>query len=209
LRDILLSQVSQRRFADLFLFAITGAELALLAPLTPTFTGVDWIYLLQHLWVMAIALTRREPAALDSSLPAWLAVAVSMLYPYAQLLTLHAMSGRVLWPDGGTVLVTLSAFLSLASLVWIGRLFGLRPALRGLVTTGPYRLVRHPLYLAYMVSDVGYELNESNAGTLAIMLFGWSCLLYRIHAEERVLSQAPRWGAYIRSVRYRLFPGLW
>jgi protein-S-isoprenylcysteine O-methyltransferase Ste14 len=209
LRDLLLSEVSQRRFADIFLFAITGTELALLVPLTPIFTGVDWIYLLQHLWVMAIALTRRAPAALDSSLPAWLAVAVSMLYPYAQLLTLHSLSGGVLWPDGGAVLVTLSAFLSLASLVWIGRLFGLRPALRGLVTTGPYGLVRHPLYLAYMVSDVGYELNESNAGTLVIMFVGWSCLLYRIHAEEHVLSQAPRWGAYMRAVRYRLFPGLW
>jgi hypothetical protein len=38
---------------------------------------------------------------------------------------------------------------------------------------------------------------------------GWASLLYRIRAEERVLSQDPRWSTYVALVRHRLFPGLW
>jgi hypothetical protein len=40
-------------------------------------------------------------------------------------------------------------------------------------------------------------------------LIGWASLVYRIHAEERVISQDAGWPAYLAQVRYRLFPGLW
>jgi len=38
---------------------------------------------------------------------------------------------------------------------------------------------------------------------------GWASLLYRIRAEERMLSRDPGWPAYAARVRYRLLPGLW
>ena len=87
--------------------------------------------------------------------------------------------------------------------------FGIRPALRGLVTSGPYRFVRHPMYLSYVLADIGYNLQEWNSVTLLLVLVGWASLVYRIHAEERVLSQHAEWPAYVGLVRYRLFPGLW
>ena len=201
--------ISRRRSSDLILFGVTLFELIALFPLTPTFTAVDWIYVLQHLLVLGIALTRRAPAAQDYLLPTSLAVAVSCTYPYAQVIYLHWVSGHAGWPAGGLFLVTFSACLSLASLLSIGKLFGLRPALRGLATRGPYALVRHPMYLAYILSDVGYNLMEWNIGTAFIVLTGWASLLYRILAEERVLSQDARWRTYISSVPYRLLPGVW
>jgi protein-S-isoprenylcysteine O-methyltransferase Ste14 len=158
---------------------------------------------------LAISLTRPHPVALDQSLSAWLAVAVSYTYPYAQVICLHSMEGHVEWPTGGLVLVVLSAFLSLAALLWIGRLFGVLPALRGLVTHGPYGFVRHPMYLAYFISDIGYQLQEWNIGTVLIVVAGWISLVYRIYAEERMLSLDPDWHDYVRTVPYRLVPGLW
>jgi len=110
---------------------------------------------------------------------------------------------------GGLVLVTLAACLSFASLATLGRWFGVRPALRGLATKGPYRLVRHPMYLAYIVADIGYNLQEWNTGTVLMVLAGWLSVLYRIHAEERVLARDPGWPIYTARVRYRLVPGLW
>ena len=138
-----------------------------------------------------------------------MAVGASYLYPYAQIIYLRWSPGRVAWPEAGLVLVTLAAGLSLVSLLALGRLFGVRPALRGLVTSGPYKFVRHPMYLSYVIADIGYNLQEWNSVTLILVLIGWISLLYRIHAEERVLSQHAEWPAYIALVRYRLLPGLW
>ncbi len=201
--------ISGRRFADFLLFGVTLVELAILVLLTPTFTLTDWIYVVQHLLVLAIALTRRAPHAQDRSLPSSAAVFVAYVYPYGEVIYLRWVPGDPAWPEGGLVLVTLAACLSLASLVSLGRRFGVRPALRGLATKGPYRLVRHPMYLAYIVADIGYNLQEWNAGTVSMVLAGWASVLYRIRAEERVLSHGPGWATYAAVVRYRLVPGLW
>ena len=198
-----------RRFGDFLLFGVTSAELAILFFLTPTFTIVDWIYVLQHLMVLGIALTRRPPEVQDRSLPSNASVVVAYAYPYAQVLYLRWVIGDPAWFTGGLVLVTLAACLSLASLLSLGRRFGVRPALRGLATRGPYRFVRHPMYLSYMIADIGYNLQEWNFGTALLVMAGWASLLYRIYAEERILSQDAGWSAYVSLVRYRIIPGLW
>ena len=198
-----------RRFADLLLFCVTATELVILFFLTPTFTATDWIYVLQHFIVLVIALTRRAPKVRDYSIASSVAVGVAYVYPYAQVIYLRWSPGYVAWPAAGLALVTLAASLSLVSLLTIGRLFGVRPALRGLVTSGPYRFVRHPIYLSYVLADIGYNLQEWNSVTLLLVLVGWVSLVYRIYAEERVLSQHAEWPAYVGLVPYRLFPGLW
>src|SRR6266581_6996031 len=198
-----------RRFADLLLFCVTATELVVLFPLTPTFTIADWIYVLQHLVVLGIAVSRPNPTAWDYSIASSTAVIIAYAYPYAQVICLRESPGYVAWPEGGLVLVTLAAALSLVTLLTLGRLFGIRPAVRGLATSGPYRFVRHPMYLSYVLADIGYNLEEWNLVTLLLVLVGWTALIYRIHAEERVLSQHAEWPAYVVLVRYRLFPGLW
>jgi protein-S-isoprenylcysteine O-methyltransferase Ste14 len=204
-----VSGISGRRLGDFLLFGVTSVEFTLLVLLTPTFTIVDWIYVLQHLLVLGIALTRRPPEVRDHSLPSSAAVVIAYTYPYAQVIYLRWVPGEPAWPAGGLVLVTLAAFLSITSLLSLGRRFGVFPALRGLTTRSTYRLVRHPMYLAYVIADIGYNLQEWNFGTALLLMAGWASLLYRIHAEERVLSQDAEWSAYAALVRYRLFPGLW
>jgi len=198
-----------RRPADFVLFGVTVVELVLLVRLTPTFTITDWIYVVQHLMVLVIALTRPAPVAQDRSLASSAAVVVAYAYPYGQVAYLRWVPGDPAWPAGGLVLVALAACLSFTSLATLGRRFGVRPALRGLVTNGPYRLVRHPMYLAYVVADIGYNLQEWNVGTVSMVIAGWLSIVYRIRAEERVLSGDPGWAAYAARVRSRLVPGLW
>ena len=198
-----------RRFADLLLFCVTVTELVILFLLTPTFTVTDWIYVLQHLIVLGVALTRPSPTVWDYSIASSVAVGAAYIYPYAQVIYLRLSPGYVAAPTAGLVLVTLAAVLSVVSLLVIGRFFGVRPALRGLVTNGPYRFVRHPIYLSYIIGDIGYNLQEWNSVTLVLVLIGWASLVYRIHAEELVISQHAEWPAYVASVRYRVVPGIW
>ncbi len=204
-----VSGTSRRRVGDVLLFGVTSAELALLFFLTPTFTFVDGIYVLQHVLVLGIALTRRPPEIYNHSLPSSAAVVAAYAYPYAQVAYLRWVPGDPAWPAGGLLLVTLAACLSLAGLFSLGRRFGVFPALRGLVTKGSYRLVRHPMYLAYVIADIGYNLQEWNFGTVLLVMAGWASLLYRIQAEERILSQSAGWSTYTASVRSRLLPGIW
>ena len=198
-----------RGLADFLLFGVTVLELGLLFLLTPTFTVTDWIYVVQHLLVLGIALTRPQPKLRDDSLPSSVAVGIAYLYPYAQVICLRWWPGYEAWPTAGLILVALAAVLSLVSLLFMGRFFGIRPALRGLVTSGPYTFVRHPIYLSYVLADIGYNLQEWSLATVLLVLIGWISLVYRIHAEERLLSQHAEWLGYVHAVRYRILPGVW
>jgi protein-S-isoprenylcysteine O-methyltransferase Ste14 len=204
-----LVAVSSRRWSDVLLFSVTAIELGVLLILTPALALPDWIYVLQHVMVLAIALTRRSPAVTDHSFGVSAAVAVSYGYPYAQVIYLQRVPGWLLWPDGGMVLITSGALLSIVSLWTLGQRFGIRPALRGLTVHGPYRIVRHPMYLSYVLSDIGYNLQEYNLGTAALVILGWVAMIFRIESEERVMAHHPQWTAYTDTVRYRLLPGIW
>ncbi len=204
-----ISGISRRRLGDFLLFGVTSAELVLLFFLTSTFTIADWVYVSQHLLVLGIALMRPPPDVQERSLLSSTAVVVSYAYPYAQMVYLDWVPGNPAWPSGGLVLVMLGAFLSFASLLSLGRRFGVWPASRGLATRGPYRLVRHPMYLAYMLGDIGWNLQEWNFGTAVLVMAGWISLFYRIRAEERILSQDAGWSNYVALARHRLLPGLW
>ena len=201
--------VSPRRWSDVLLFSVTAVELGVLLLLTPALALPDWIYVLQHVMVLIIALTRRAPAVVDGSISVAAAVAVSYAYPYAQVIYLQRMPGWPLWPPGGMVLIMFGALLSVVSLSTLGQRFGIRPALRGLSVDGPYRVVRHPMYLSYVLGDIGYNLQECNLGTAALVMTGWIAMVYRIEREERVMVHHPEWAAYTRAVRFRLVPGIW
>ena len=57
-----------------------------------------------------------------------------------------------------------------------------------LVTSGPYRFVRHPIYFGMLLSMVGTSLVIGIAGLLVLLGFG-SVVIYRIGVEERLMVQ--------------------
>jgi len=78
------------------------------------------------------------------------------------------------------------------------------------IDTGPYAVVRHPMYASALLYLIGTPLAlGSYRGFLglAIML---PLLVWRLLDEEHLLAQElPGYAAYQARVRYRLIPGLW
>jgi len=78
------------------------------------------------------------------------------------------------------------------------------------ISTGPYALVRHPMYLAVSVMFAFSPLALGSYWALIPALLLPAALAVRIGNEERLLRQSlPGYEEYCRMVRYRLLPGIW
>jgi protein-S-isoprenylcysteine O-methyltransferase Ste14 len=92
--------------------------------------------------------------------------------------------------------------------VYLGRSFGIVAADRGIVVGGPYRIVRHPIYLGYLVTHVGFLLANWSSRNIAIYIIEYCFQVARILSEERLLKKDDGYRAYCERVRCRLIPGV-
>jgi protein-S-isoprenylcysteine O-methyltransferase Ste14 len=99
--------------------------------------------------------------------------------------------------------------MQIAALLCLSRSFGLLPAYRGVKSYGPYSWVRHPLYTAYVMSFIGYWVNNQSLHNAAIVLFGTAFLVMRIYYEEALLVKYADYRRYANRTRWRLVPSLW
>jgi protein-S-isoprenylcysteine O-methyltransferase Ste14 len=78
------------------------------------------------------------------------------------------------------------------------------------ITTGPYAIVRHPMYSGGILYFVGLPLLLGSWIGRALAPILIAALTLRIGVEERTLTEALRdYADYARRVRYRLIPGVW
>ena len=107
-------------------------------------------------------------------------------------------------------LVVLVATLgSIWAVVWLGRSFSILPQARALVTSGPYRFVRHPLYLTEFVAIFGLAWQFALPWSLLIWATAAAAQFPRMYYEEQVLSATlPDYADYAAKTA-RLVPGLY
>jgi protein-S-isoprenylcysteine O-methyltransferase Ste14 len=109
----------------------------------------------------------------------------------------------------GQALQVAGAGLQIGAALSMGRSFGVIPANRGVRTRGLYRAVRHPFYAAYLVSQVGYALNNPSAWNVGVVVLGTAFQVVRIRYEEQLLLGSGEYREYRSAVRWRLVPGVW
>ena len=155
-------------------------------------------------WAAVLFLVRRTPDQLSLRPLAWVAAPIGS---FAMLLARPRGGGLPHFPC--ELLQLTGVLLALVSLATLGRSFGLVAANRGVKTRGPYRLVRHPAYTGYLISYVGYVLENPAPANVALLLLGTAFQLLRIREEEQLLVRDSRYEQYRLSVRYRLVPLLY
>ena len=78
------------------------------------------------------------------------------------------------------------------------------------ISTGPYTLVRHPMYLGTSIMWLATPIALGSYWALPVFLILPIVLVYRIMNEEEVhLRELPGYREYTQKVKYRLIPGIW
>ena len=80
---------------------------------------------------------------------------------------------------------------------------------RGLKTAGPYQFVRHPIYACHVVTNIGFLIANPHWINVAILAVVFVAQVFRMRAEERVLTESGTYAEYANEVRWRLVPGVY
>jgi protein-S-isoprenylcysteine O-methyltransferase Ste14 len=166
----------------------------------------DWTFAVQTLAMCAVLLLRRRHVSLDRNL--WhQAVALfafgSGVFFIGEPLT---ADGMVLFLSQGVVVA--ANLLGVATLVNLGRSFGILIALRRVESRGLYGIVRHPMYASDILLKAGFLAGHLTRVSVALFIASTAAYVYRAILEERFLSQAAAYREYQQNVRFRFVPGI-
>ena len=197
-------------FADLIaraviivLFSMMCARFAADFFETGRITGL--FLLLSEAIVVVLTLVRRSARIIDRSVRARVLTAVSVLGP--PLLAPAAIPA--LAPETVTVALSCAGLaIVIAGKITLGRSFALLPANRGIVSTGLYQFVRHPIYMGYLVTHVAFLAASPSFWNIAALVIADAALLARAVCEEQTLAHDPAYRDYQTRVRWRVAPGV-
>lgn len=163
------------------------------------------VFAVQEAVAVVLFLLRRRPKETTRSPFYWI---VGLVGTFTMLL-FRPIGHSVLGLDGLYLgLQVVGAVLAVYGTLHLGRSIGIVAANRGVKDSGPYRVVRHPLYAAYLVSHVGYILSALSWFNVLVLAITWLAMSQRIGAEEKVLSRDVDYQQYMSRVPYRLIPRL-
>ena len=178
--------------------------------------------------LIGLYLARHDPALLQRRMkfgpqaetrPVQKALVGLAFVAFSALPLVSALDHRLGWSDVPDWVSVFGAFL-----VWLGLMIDLLVFRRNsfgastietmegqtVISSGPYALVRHPMYVGALVMLVGVPLAlGSYWGLLFVIVFVPVLALQILDEEAMLLRELDGYAEYTRSVRYRLVPGVW
>jgi protein-S-isoprenylcysteine O-methyltransferase Ste14 len=155
--------------------------------------------------VVVLTIARRPARMIDRSPVAAVVTAVSVIGPPL----LRPTDIPPLTPDAVTAAVSIVGLsIVIAGKMTLGRSFGIIPANRGVVSGGPYAIMRHPIYSGYLLTHIAFVAAHPSPLNVAILLVSDTALVIRALLEEKVLGADAQYRAYCGRVSWHLVPGV-
>lgn len=108
-----------------------------------------------------------------------------------------------------TLCIIIGFGLSLYTLIYLGSSFALLPSARHLVTEGPYRFVRHPLYLSEEIAIIGIMIQFKEPWSVLVVIIHAAAQFTRMNFEEHTLTKAfPAYATYAMHTS-QIIPGIY
>ncbi len=113
---------------------------------------------------------------------------------------------RLPFAIAGFVLFVIGPVIALWGILYLGRSFGVFVEVRKVVLGGPYRWVRHPMYLGWICMYTGLALGSFSAVYLILVPIHICLMLYRARLEEAQLSEySPEYQEHLKHTGF-IFP---
>jgi protein-S-isoprenylcysteine O-methyltransferase Ste14 len=188
----------------LFLLIAAGVVYGVIEALKKgTFGMVEGAFYTSALILMAIILVRWKHTAMSKNL-LWQAVAICAFFTVPMFdPTRTASPGMLL---AARIVAFISVLWTIATLLNLGRSFGILIALRKVKTGGLYSIIRHPMYLSDITFRLSFVLANPSIRNTIIFVSATACYVTRALLEERFLSQDEEYREYRKRVRYRFIP---
>ena len=168
-------------------------------------TIVQWVPAVMHL-VVAFLFFYRERWVMDGSinsilwsLPSFVAGGVAIsLAPAPHQWHVVAQLGFLIASIG-----------TLVGLLALGKSFSVFPAVRSIVSRGPFEIIRHPIYSCELMMIAACCWAGGALLHGGIFIFALVAVAARIWFEEQVLKNSAAYDEYCRKTKYRLLPLVW
>ena len=138
---------------------------------------------------------------------------------FVSLFVLSAMDHRFHWSRVTLAIEIVGDFLIALGFAFVFWVFKVNSFTSGVIevapdqqviTSGPYAIVRHPMYLGSLVMLIGIPLSLGSLWGLLTLVFMAAVIILRLLDEERFLAKKlTGYGAYVGRVHYRLVPCIW
>jgi protein-S-isoprenylcysteine O-methyltransferase Ste14 len=151
------------------------------------------------------SLVRAPAKSAMLTIPAFAASAGMLVVP---CLMRPATPSTGLWAAAGIVFEVTGVAFSQSARICMGRRFGILPANRGIVSKGPFSIVRHPIYLGWLILTIGFALSYPSLSNVILIFASLPFMVWRIEMEEALLAADSDYRVYQHQVRFRLVPGV-
>ena len=155
--------------------------------------------------VVAFTLVRRSARTVDRS---WTARLLTGFATFGPNLVTPVAIGALAAEEVTFAICGIGLVIVVLGKLSLGRSFGLQPANRGIVSTGLYKVVRHPIYLGYLFTHAGFVLANPAGWNLIVIAAADIALMLRAVCEEKTLVKDEAYRSYTERVRWRVVPGV-